>query len=113
MKLPILFAGAAILIGVICANAGELPADIKEIWEKTCAKCHGLEGKADTKMGKKIGALDFTDPKNQEKFTDAQMFKTIKEGVKEKDGKIKMKAAENATDVQINALVAFIRSLKK
>ena len=64
-------------------------------------------------MGRKIGAMDFTDPKNQEKFSDEQMYKTIKEGVKEKDGKFKMKPAENVTDEQIKALVAYVRNFKK
>ena len=108
-----LLTAAAVLAGLAFARAGDPPAAVKQIWEKDCAKCHGLEGKADTKAGKKIGAIDFTDPKNQDKFTDEQMFKAIKEGVNEKDGKIKMKKAENANDELIKGLIAFIRTLKK
>lgn len=75
--------------------------------------CHGTNGRADTKAGRKMGAIDFTDPKNQARFTDEQMFRTIKDGVKDKAGKYTMKPAENATDEQIKALVALVRSFKK
>ncbi len=113
MKKTLLLTAVVVLAGLVSAAAGAPPAAVKQIWEKTCASCHGLSGKADTKMGKKIGAMDFTDPKNQEKFSDEQMYKTIKEGVKEKDGKFKMKPAEKVTDEQIKALVAYVRNFKK
>ena len=87
--------------------------DAKVIYEKQCAKCHGAEGKGDTKMGKKIKAADFTDPKVQEKFTDEQMSKAIKEGVKDDQGKIKMPPAKSVTDDDIKALVRLVREFKK
>ncbi len=113
MKTTLLLTAVVVLTGLASGAAGEPSAAVKQIWEKDCAKCHGLEGKADTKAGKKIGAIDFTDPKNQEKFTDEQMFKAIKEGVKEKDGKVKMKAAEKVTDEQIKEMIALVRAFKK
>lgn len=113
IKTTTLLTAVLVLTGVASAAVGDPSAAVKQIWEKDCAKCHGLTGKADTKAGKKIGAIDFTDPKNQEKFSDEQMFKTIKEGVKEKDGKIKMKAAENVTDEQIKEMIALVRAFKK
>lgn len=88
-------------------------AEAKEIYDKQCIKCHGPEGKGDTPAGKKMGAANYTDPKFQEKVTDEQMFKSIKEGVKDKEGKIKMKPAENVTDDEIKALVKLVRAFKK
>ena len=42
------------------------------------------------------------------------MFKQIKEGLKDKNGKEKMKAfADKLSDEEIKALVAFVRGLKK
>ena len=113
MKSTILFAAAIALTGAALPAAGDASAETKQYWEENCAMCHGVQGKADTKAGKKMGAIDFTDPKNQEKFTDEQMFKTIKEGVKDKGGRLKMKPAENVTDEQIKSLVALVRSFKK
>jgi mono/diheme cytochrome c family protein len=87
--------------------------DAKALYEKECAKCHGSDGKGDTKMGKKLGAKDYTDPKVQDALTDDAAFKAIKEGLKDKDGKTLMKPAEGMSDDDIKALVKYMRSFKK
>jgi cytochrome c553 len=87
-------------------------ADVKENWAKSCAKCHGADGKGDTKMGKKLEIKDFTDAKYQDSLKDADMIKAIKEGVKDGE-KIRMKAAEGLSDEEIKALVAYVRAFKK
>ncbi len=51
--------------------------------------------------------------KVQAEMKDAAAFKAIKEGVKDKDGKALMKPAENLSDDDIKALVAFMRTFKK
>ena len=68
--------------------------DITPIYEKQCVKCHGADGKGETKMGKKIGVKDYTDAKVQAEMKDDVAFKSIKEGQKDKDGKTLMKPAE-------------------
>jgi cytochrome c553 len=88
-------------------------ADVKENWDKQCAKCHGPDGKGDTKMGQKLGIKDLTDAKFQGELKDDKAFKSIKEGIKDADGKIKMKPAEGLSDDDIKALVAHVRTLKK
>jgi cytochrome c553 len=103
-----LIAIAALAATVICASA----AESKETWEKTCAKCHGPDGKGDTKMGKKLDIKDLTDAKMQASLKDEEMFKAIKEGVKDGD-KTRMKAAEGLSDDEMKALVTYVRSLKK
>jgi cytochrome c553 len=100
----IIFAGAA-LTGYA--------ADAASNWTDSCAKCHGADGKGDTKMGKKLSIADLTDAKVQAKFTDEQAFKAIKEGMKDEGGKTIMKAVEGLTDDDIKALVAHVRALKK
>ncbi|HUJ44481.1 MAG TPA: cytochrome c [Opitutaceae bacterium] len=87
-------------------------ADAKSNWDDNCAKCHGAEGKGDTKMGKKLAIQDFTDAKVQAKFTDDEAFKAIKDGLKDSDGKTRMKAIEGLSDDEIKALVQYVRSLK-
>jgi len=108
MKKLILFATAFFVAGMISATA----ADAQTNWDKQCAKCHGKDGKGDTKMGKKLKAKDYSDPKVQAEFTDDEMFKATKDGVKV-DGKTKMKPAEGLSDEEITALVKLIRSFKK
>ena len=89
-------------------------ADAKENWTSHCAKCHGEDGKGQAAMGKKLGVKDYTDAKVQEKMKDEEMAKATKEGVKDADGKIKMKAfGDVLTDDEIKALVKHVRALKK
>ena len=87
--------------------------DAKAIYDKSCAKCHGKEGKGDTKMGQKNGCKDYSDPKVQEEMKDAEAIKAIKEGVKDSSGKVLMKPAEDLSDDEVKALVAYMRTFKK
>jgi len=105
MLMTLAFTSAALL----SAAAG----DAKANYEKACVKCHGADGKGQTKMGEKLGIKDLTDAKVQEGFTDEVGFKAIKDGIKDKDGKTKMKAAEGLSDEDIKALVTYVRTLKK
>jgi cytochrome c6 len=99
---------------MVCFIAGtSLAADVKENWEKHCQKCHGADGKGNTKMGKQSGAKDYTDPKVQEEMKDDKAIKVIKEGITEK-GKKKMDPyADKLSDDEIKAFIAHIRAFKK
>ena len=88
-------------------------ADGKAIYDKSCAKCHGKEGKGDTKMGQKLGCKDYTDAKVQTEMKDDAATKAIKEGLKDKEGKVLMKPAEDLSADDIKAVVAYMRTLKK
>ena len=102
-----------LIAGIIVAAGSLAAADVKENWEKHCAKCHGSDGKGDTKMGKKLSVKDYTDAKVQAAMKDDEMFKATKEGVKEGD-KTKMKAFKaDLTDDEIKALMAYVRAFKK
>jgi cytochrome c551/c552 len=85
--------------------------DAKAIYEKSCQKCHGADGKGQTTMGKKLGLKDYTDAKVQAEMKDEDMAKAIKEGV-QKDGKTVMKPLEGASDADVKALVALVRGFK-
>jgi cytochrome c553 len=97
----------------LCLAAPLWAAEAKSNWEELCAKCHGPGGTGDTKMGKKLSIRDFTDAKVQGQFTDAEAFKALKEGLKDKDGKLQMKPVEGLSDDDITALVKYVRGLKK
>lgn len=88
-------------------------AEAKENWETLCAKCHGADGKGDTKMGAKLGAKDFSDAKVQAEIKDDAATKAIKEGLKSDDGKTLMKAFDSLSDDEVKALLAYVRGLKK
>ena len=61
MKLRIVLTIALALAAAATLRA----ADVKENWEKHCAKCHGPDGKGQTKMGQKLAIKDLTDAKVQ------------------------------------------------
>ena len=102
----------AIAFGFAAATVASA-ADAKENYDKSCAKCHGADGKGQTKMGQKLGIRDYTDAKVQADLKDDVAFKAIKEGLKDKDDKTLMKPVEDLSDDDIKALVAHMRSFKQ
>ena len=101
------------VIGTAALAVSATAADVKDNYEKQCAKCHGAEGKGDTKMGQKLGAKSFADAKVQAGFTDEKAFKSIKEGMKEGDKTLMKAFGETLSDDEIKALVAHVRTFKK
>jgi mono/diheme cytochrome c family protein len=107
-KLALLAIPAAFALA-LTTNA--FAADGKTVYSDSCAKCHGDDGKGQTKMGEKLGCKDYSDAKVQDAVTDDQAFKSIKEGMK-KDEKTLMKPSE-LSDEDIKASIAYLRTLKK
>src|ERR1041385_9529412 len=104
----------AVTLGITAlAVASAQAGDAKAAYEKDCAKCHGADGKGQTKMGQKSGCKDYTDAKVQAELKDDAAAKAIKEGVKDKDGKVVMKPAEGLSDGDIQGLVSYLRTCKK
>jgi cytochrome c553 len=108
MKKILILATILGFAAAMTASAG----DARETWDKTCSKCHGPDGKGQTKMGQKLGIKDYTDAKVQAAFTDDEAFKALKEGLKDSEGKTRMKPAEGLTDDEIKALVQHVRGFK-
>lgn len=101
LGLPLVFAAAL------------LAAPVAENWENQCAKCHGADGKGQTKAGKKLNVKDYTDAKVQAEMKEAEMTKAIADGVLDKAGKEKMKAyKEELSADEIKELVTYVRKFK-
>lgn len=101
------------IIGLAAATFSVRAGDAKDLYDQTCTKCHGADGKGDTKMGKKLGVRDYSDAKVQADLKDDVAFKSLKEGLKDADGKVQMKAFSDLSDDDIKGLVAYMRTFKK
>lgn len=109
MKKKLMLGLALLVVTAVCATAG----DAKALYEKSCQKCHGEDGKGQTKMGQKIGCKDYTDAKVQDAMKDDTAIKSLKEGLKSDDGKVLMKPFEDLSDADLKGLVEHMRSFKK
>lgn len=100
---------ASLTIVLALGATSAFAATAAENWENHCAKCHGTDGKAQTKLGLKMKLKDYSKADSLAKFTDADLAKATAEGVKE-NGKEKMKGyADKLTPDEITALVKHIR----
>lgn len=102
------------LLSLVLSGAVALSyaAPANENWDNHCAKCHGEDGKGQTKVGKKLKLRDYTDAAVQAEMKDAEMIQTTTDGIMDK-GKEKMKAFKDELSAdEIKDLVAFIRKFK-
>ena len=88
-------------------------ADVKDNYTANCTKCHGADGKGETKMGKKSGCKDYTDAKVQDALNDDKALKSLKEGMKDGDKELMKPFAEKLSDGDLKALVTYMRTFKK
>lgn len=101
-------------IAVTFAAAVTAPADgAKDNWDKLCSKCHGADGRGQTNLGRRLGSRDYSDPQVQDALKDAAIVKAVKEGLKDKDGKLLMKPTVGLSDDEVKGLVAYMRTFKK
>ena len=100
---------ASLLILQVTASA----VNAKANWMEHCSKCHGDDGRGQTKIGKKMKVPDFTTKQVQNLFTDEQAFKIIKNGLRDDNDKVSMLAVEGLNDDEIRGVITFLRTLKK
>lgn len=99
-------------LALVFGSGAAYAASAQENWENSCASCHGEDGKAQTKQGKKLKIRDYTDAAVQAELKDEDMLKAILDGVKE-GSKERMKGfRDELSEQEAKDLVAFIRSLK-
>ena len=79
-----------------------------ELYSKNCASCHGRDGRAKTFKAKLNHARNISDPEWQERVSDERIFNSVM------NGKGKMPAyAKKLSEQEIEALVTYVRGLKK
>jgi len=105
----VLFLGVAGSLFVrATANAADSAEDIKGIYGKKCAVCHGSGGAAKTAKGRKSKTKDVRLPEVQ-KMSDQQWYEIIVKGKGENMDSYR----KELTDDQIHGLVEYMRSLTK
>jgi mono/diheme cytochrome c family protein len=94
--------GEAVTVG----NSGVRSA--AEVYVKSCASCHGRDGRAKTLKGKMKHARNLVDAEWQSRVSDERIFNSIM------NGKGKMPAfGKKVTEQEIDSLVSYVRALKK
>jgi mono/diheme cytochrome c family protein len=106
-KISATIIGCLILAGTTSAAIGAEASGGKALYEKSCAGCHGPDGKGNEKMAKIFGdkGLNIVG-KETAKKSDEQLLKIIAEGAG------KMPASKLSKDEQKEAL-GYVRSLTK
>jgi mono/diheme cytochrome c family protein len=94
------------------AGSNAIAADGAAIYGKKCKSCHGADGSGNTKMGKKLKCRDLSNAAVQAKLTDTAIAKSITDGVSE-GGKVRMKPITGLSAADIQAVVKYVRTLKK
>ncbi len=93
------------------------PDDGKAVYEKTCLKCHGAEGKGDgpvTKLVKNQTMGDLSDKGAMEQYSEEDLYKLIAEGG-EALGKAKLMPAhkDKLDEAQIKALITYLKTFQE
>jgi mono/diheme cytochrome c family protein len=94
---------------LISALAAPAFADGKATFEQNCAKCHGNDGKGQTKMGAKLGAKDYTTVT----VDAAKAFKSVKDGLTKGDQTLMKPFGDKLTDAEIKDAIAQLAGFKK
>ena len=97
------------------AARAEVDKKTERTWKAKCASCHGVDGKGKTDQGQKMQIGDLTDAAWQKVHSDADIKKSISEGVNREKNGVKQEMAafkESLSPEQVDQLVAYIRSLK-
>ena len=99
-----------VLLCLSLAGAPAFAEEAADIWRAKCKTCHGDTGNADTREGRKHKVPDMTTEQWQSGHTDDEIRNVIRDGVKD----TKMKAFKDKySDQEIEALVKYVRSLRK
>lgn len=101
-------------LALTAAPPAALAATAADNYEKHCASCHGADGKAKTRLGRKSGALDLSEKERMAKMSDLDAFNTIKNGRRNKKGEEVMDSfKKELSDQEVIELVAYVRRFSR
>ena len=109
---------AAGLMGGLLATSSAMAAEVdkktERTWKAKCGSCHGMDGKAETKKGKELKVESMATAAFQKKYSDADLKKTILEGLNVERNGVKKEMDPYKDDLkpeQVDALIQYIRNL--
>ncbi len=83
-------------------------ARAKIVFAQNCARCHGVDGRGETALGKELDASNLTDAEWHKKVSDKRIMQSVTKG------RAAMPAfGKKLSTDDIMALCAYVRSLKK
>jgi mono/diheme cytochrome c family protein len=84
-------------------------SDARTTFDAKCAKCHGRDGRGKTNRGRLTHARDLTIAQWQDDVTDERLFNSVSNG----RGKKMPGFKKHLSEAEIDALVAYVRRLKR
>jgi cbb3-type cytochrome c oxidase subunit III len=94
---------------VLVTETNATPRDAAAIYAKDCATCHGRDGRGKTMKGKFKHARNLTEAQWQDSVSDERIFNSINNG----KGKNMPAFGKKISETEIDALVRYVRGLKK
>lgn len=89
-------------------NSSTSARSAAELYKKSCASCHGKDGRAKTLKGRLKGARNLADPEWQSSVSDERIFNSIT------NGRGKMPSfGKKMSEAEVESLVTYVRALKK
>jgi mono/diheme cytochrome c family protein len=107
--LVLLITGSKTQAGTGTPVASATSSESRTTYGAKCAKCHGKNGRGKTTQGRRTHARDLTTAQWQNDVTDERLFNSISNGRGKKMPSFKKELSE----ADIDALVAYVRRLKK
>ncbi len=104
-----------IVAGMVASLSGlgiAFAASASESYASQCARCHGADGKGQTKMGKKLEVRDMTTEEYKKSLDDAKAVAALKNGITRDGKQIKKSYASEFSDAELKGLVDYVRTLK-
>ncbi len=100
---------ASAVVALGCSRVCAAVPSPRELFEDKCAPCHGVDGKARTPAGKKLGAKDLSESKLEE----TQIERQIRDGAKDQRGAEKMPPfRDKLASAEITALVGYVKTFR-